>query len=376
MSELHIIIIGGGILGAQHALLALELGHSVTLIERDPYPRSASVRNFGLVWLSGRRPGPEMDLARRSRTRWEHVARDVSGIDFRPAGSLTCARTDEEVDLLTAYTAQAESRGLDVALLSPEQIRKVAPAVRGNVRAAAFCRDDAIVEPRFAAPTLMRHIASHPKAHVDTELTATAFHATNFGVRVDTTAGPRTGDVLIGCPGAEHHGLFSELLENQPLIRCRLEMLETAPLPLGGLPVALADGDSMRYYPGFSELPEAATLPPADPLVQEQKLQLLVAPRLDGTLTIGDSHLYDEPFSFDLTEKVANHWLATLEDLLGAPAPAVTRRWSGVYSKYTGGDGPYLRVNPLPNVHVVTGVAGMGMTVSAGVALDTMEYLK
>ncbi len=132
MTTKHLIIVGGGILGGQHALLALDLGFRVTVVERDPAPVSASVRNFGLIWLSGRRPGPELELARRSRTRWEQLGARFPELGFRPAGSLTVARTVEEVAVLEAYVAVAPDRGLDVELLDPDGMARIAPAVRGD----------------------------------------------------------------------------------------------------------------------------------------------------------------------------------------------------------------------------------------------------
>jgi hypothetical protein len=60
----------------------------------------ASVRNFGLIWVSGRAGGPELDLARRARVRWAEIAAEVPGTGFRPNGSLTLARDDAELGLL------------------------------------------------------------------------------------------------------------------------------------------------------------------------------------------------------------------------------------------------------------------------------------
>jgi glycine/D-amino acid oxidase-like deaminating enzyme len=52
---MKIVVVGGGVLGTTHALEAIVKGHSVIQIERDEVARSASVRNFGLIWVSGRR---------------------------------------------------------------------------------------------------------------------------------------------------------------------------------------------------------------------------------------------------------------------------------------------------------------------------------
>ena len=59
--------------------------------------------------------------------------------------------------------------------------------------------------------------------------------------------------------------------------------------------------------------------------------------RLDGSLTIGDTHEYDEPFAFDVDEApVRAPALLGPQRLLGAALPPVRRRWAGVYSQVTG----------------------------------------
>jgi glycine/D-amino acid oxidase-like deaminating enzyme len=53
----RVVVVGGGVLGMMHALEARRRGHEVVHLEREPVPRGASVRNFGLIWGSGRAPG-------------------------------------------------------------------------------------------------------------------------------------------------------------------------------------------------------------------------------------------------------------------------------------------------------------------------------
>ena len=67
---MKIVIIGGGIIGTAHAYEAIKQGHQVIQLERDDVARSASVRNFGLVWVSGRKSGVELqaDLTRHGWT--------------------------------------------------------------------------------------------------------------------------------------------------------------------------------------------------------------------------------------------------------------------------------------------------------------------
>ena len=54
----RIVVVGGGVLGTMHAVMARRRGYEVVQLEREAEARGASVRNFGLVWVSGRRAGP------------------------------------------------------------------------------------------------------------------------------------------------------------------------------------------------------------------------------------------------------------------------------------------------------------------------------
>jgi glycine/D-amino acid oxidase-like deaminating enzyme len=127
---MSVVVVGGGVLGFMHALEARRRGHPVTHLEREPGSRGASVRNFGLIWVSGRAGGPELDLARRARVRWAEIAAEVPGTGFRPNGSLTLARDDAELELLKEAAARPDADLRDYELLDPAAVRVVNPALR------------------------------------------------------------------------------------------------------------------------------------------------------------------------------------------------------------------------------------------------------
>src|SRR5580658_9478561 len=144
----RIVIVGGGILGTMHAVLARRHGYAVTQLEREPAGRGASVRNFGLVWVSGRRAGAELGLALRARELWQELAAAVPGLGFRPAGSLTLATDDAELQVLKEAAGLSDADRRRFELLDPGGVREVNPALRGELAGGLLCRADAIVEPR------------------------------------------------------------------------------------------------------------------------------------------------------------------------------------------------------------------------------------
>lgn len=130
-------------------------------------------------------------------------------------------------------------------------------------------------------------------------------------------------DLVLVCPGATLGGLARDL----PLRRVRLQMMQTAPLG-EDLTTSIADGDSLRYYPGFAgtALDELTASEEQRPVAAQHRMQLLCVQRLHGDLTIGDTHAYDEPFDFDVDEEPYDHLVAVTEEFLGRRLPRVVRR--------------------------------------------------
>ncbi|HUK45070.1 MAG TPA: TIGR03364 family FAD-dependent oxidoreductase [Gaiellaceae bacterium] len=359
------VVIGAGVLGSFHALAALRRGWEVVHLEREQDARGASVRNFGLVWVSGRRPGPELALALRARSLWEELGREVPELGFRPNGSLTLVQDEAELRVLEQVVERPDAAERRLELLDAAQVTEVNPTVRGRVLAGLLCRADAAVEPQ-RVPGAVRAVLERepgyrwlPGRHV-VEL--------DDGWARDHRGERHAGDVVIVCPGAAH-GCAGWQPENAPLRRVRLQMLETE--PFGHLlTTSIADGDSLRYYPAF-DVPARAYLARQPPLVAELGIQLLLQQRLDGRLTVGDTHEFEEPFAVSVAEAPYRHLRERVESLLGEPMPPVRRRWAGIYSQATD-ERLYYRERLGKSTWVVTGAGGRGMTLAPAIAEEVI----
>jgi FAD dependent oxidoreductase TIGR03364 len=367
----RIVVVGGGVLGTMHAVAARRRGYEVVHLEREAEARGASVRNFGLVWVSGRRAGAELGLALRARERWEELAVRVPGLGFRAAGSLTVAADDAELGLLkeAAQLPDADRRGFE--LLDPGAVRAVNPALRGELAGGLLCRTDAIVEPRRVLPALRAYLAGDGYEWLPgREVVEIAPNAVR-----DHTGAWHQCDLVILCPGAAFTGVvgrYLRYLARDGVRRVRLQMMQTAPAAVR-LTTAVADGDSLRYYPAF-DLPGRQLLPPQPPVAERARAQLLLVQRADGGLTIGDTHEYGEPFAFDVDEDAYDHLRARAQALLGTPVPRIQRRWAGVYSEVgpsVAGYALYHRSEVEPGVVLVTGPGGRGMTCAPAIAEET-----
>lgn len=368
----RVVVVGAGILGALHALWCLESGFEVAHLDQAPLARGASVRNFGLVWVGGRARGAELDLARRARQLWAELAGTVPGLDLRPVGSLTVALDDDELMLMKEAACQPDSGLRQWQVLDAAAAAEVNPEVSPSIAGALFCRADAIVEPRRAAPAVRAYLDGRPGYTWWPGRSAVELgdHAV-----VDDAGARHPGDRVFLCTGAAHDGLVARYGGAGGTRRVRLQMLETEPYP-GRVTTALADGDSMRYYPAFDLPSRELILRAQADLPRAYGAQLLVVQRLDGGLTIGDTHDYQDPFPFDLDEEIYGYLLAQAARVLRRQVPPVRRRWAGVYSEVRDKHAQlYWRQELVPGVELVTGLGGRGMTCSPAIAEESVALL-
>lgn len=263
------MVVGGGVIGTMHALLGVERGWSVVHLEREDAPRGASVRNFGLVWVSGRARGREIGLALEARELWESLAGRYPGTGFRANGSLTVAATREEEAVLEEVAARDDAATRGIRMLAPDQVRELNPAL-GKVRSALHCAKDAAVEPRRVLGALREACLASGRYQwlAGREVVEIGDHEV-----LDSAGERHPGDLVVLCTGAAHRGLVGQVLDGAPLRRVRLQMMETARYR-PTVTTSLADGDSLRYYPGF-DVPARAALQPQSATAAAWSVQLV-----------------------------------------------------------------------------------------------------
>jgi FAD dependent oxidoreductase TIGR03364 len=364
----RVVVVGGGVFGTMHAYFALARGAEVIHLERDLVPTGASVRNFGLVWVSGRAEGRETELALRSRELWESISRDVPDIRFRANGSFTLLTSDDEVEVARRALAGpgAALRGLD--LMNRAEVLMRNPVMRGNFQAGLFCERDAAVESRVALSAL-RHsmiITGRYTYHAGRELVGL-----RDGAVVDHRGVVHAGDRVFICVGAYLSGFARELFEGEPVRSVRLQMAETEPLA-DTLTTSIANGDSFRYYPQF-RADALEVLPAQEPTASHYAIQLLMQQRCHGGITIGDTHEGDRPGVFDAPDRPMDIIAGAARQLIGPAMPRIERRWTGTYHQMdpVRSEEVYLRREVAADVSIVTGAGGRGMTLAPAIAEES-----
>ena len=366
----RVLVVGGGIIGTMHAVLAAEKGFAVTHLERDLKPQSASVRNFGLIWVSGRLAGAELDLSVRAHQLWESIGSRAE-IGFRANGSLTIAQTEAEFAVIQEAVSMPDAQKRGFKVLNKKETITLEPELAGNYIGALQCTMDAAVEPNLLLGGLRKYLKSFPTYKWVPEFEAVDFFHDESGNHVTDLAGKKySGDYVAICAGAAHKGFIADYLEEAPLRKVRLQMAATAPLG-ARLGHSIADADSMRYYPAFKDL-SLKLLGAQTEIAAQFKMQLLLIQRLDGSMTIGDTHEYNEPFTHEIHEAPYDHLFTVMNNIFGREVPRIERRWDGVYSQSTSEE-IYVRRGIAPGAHIVTGGGGRGNTLSPAIAEETVN---
>ena len=370
---MKVLIVGGGVIGTTHARAAIKVGHEVVHLERDLAPQSASVRNFGLVWIGGRKSGEELDVALRARELWEEIRQENSQLSFRANGSLTLAKNEAELRVMEESLMKSDAHLRMWEILGKKETQKINPALKGNFLASLWCPLDAAVEPHAVLSSLRTQLST--SSRYIWRNSVEIIDVASSGVHVAAVAKSGEvfeGDFLILCPGADHESLFKEQFDTAPIRKVYLQMMNTAPFD-EVITTSIADGDSLRYYPAY-DVPSLQHLPAQHHIAADNHMQLLLVQRDDGTITMGDTHAYDQPFPFKLEEAPYQYLHEIASDFFGKKLPPITHRWSGIYSQRT--DGAVCdRRRIASNIISVTGPGGRGNSLAPAIAETTLKEI-
>ena len=360
-----VAIVGAGILGLAHAYALARRGRSVVVFERSPQAAGASVRNFGMIWPIGQPAGRMHAMGLRSRDLWVEVL-DAARLPYFPTGSLHVVYRADEAAVAREFCEVAPSFGYSCEWLHAAAVLARTQAVRPNgLLGAIWSPTEITVDPRVALAQLPRYLA---------ERFGVRFHWSTAVHAIDLS----TFGAAIVCTGHDFETLYPEMFRASGVTRCKLQMMRTHPQPDGWqLGPALAAGLTLRFYESFQvcgTLPALRQRIAAEtPVYDRWGIHVLVSQTAGGELTIGDSHEYGAAIDpFDRAE-IDDLILRYARGFLQSPTTEIAQHWHGVYAKHP--DKPFLSLSPAPNVRVVTATGGSGMTLSFGLAEETMKEM-
>jgi len=372
--RVDVAIVGAGILGLAHAYAAAKAGRSVVVIEKSPRASGASVRNFGMVWPMGQPAGPMLELALRSRELWLEIL-GLAKLPCRETGSLHLTYRADEAAVAQEFAELGPHLGYQCAWLKPQQVLERSHAVQPDGLAGAlWSTTELTIDPRQIIQSLAAFLEDRYKVKF---VFATAVTAIEHPF-LYTGSGRWQAETVIVCSGDDFETLYPQHFAASGLTRCKLQMMRTPPQPDGWqLGPSLAAGLTLRFYPAFQVCKTLAALSrriaEETPEYDRWGIHALVSQTADGALTLGDSHEYGLTVDIFNKEEIDELILRYTRRFLRAPNLVVAERWYGVYARHP--EKPLVVMQPEDGVRIVASPGGSGMTLSFGVAEQSIREL-
>jgi FAD dependent oxidoreductase TIGR03364 len=324
-----VIVVGAGIVGLSAALAAAQKGKRVAVVERSARAVGASIRNFGFVTVTGQKAGDHWARAMRSREIWARVASEAN-IAIHHRGLIMPAYRPEAAAVVHAFLDT--EMGAACQLLTRDEAAERVPTLKlSDARDILYSPHELRVESADAIPKIAAWLA---EKHDVTFFWSTAVHAVD-GRRVETSRGTLRGEAIVVCPGDDLSTLFPGRIARYGLTICTLQMLRVDPGP-AKLGAAVMSDLSLARYEGFNDLPEARALATRlDEDMRETReagIHLITVQSADGSLVVGDSHVYgnaQEPFA---QSRIDDLMLDEFDRVFDLPARKVVQRWIGTYA--------------------------------------------
>ena len=138
------IVIGAGIVGNATAYYLAKKGLSVIVLEASEYiGNGGSSRNGGGVRQSGRDPKELPLMVWGVKNIWPHLSEEL-GVDteYKQKGNLRLGKTPAHMEKLKTLADNAIKCGVDVQMLTAEEVKKINPYLSDAVIGASWCPTD------------------------------------------------------------------------------------------------------------------------------------------------------------------------------------------------------------------------------------------
>ncbi|MBA2113633.1 TIGR03364 family FAD-dependent oxidoreductase [Bremerella alba] len=359
-----LIVVGGGIVGLGHAWAAAKQGHTVAVFDNNSRAEGASIRNFGMVWPIGQPEGTQRAISLRSRFLWQELGA-VAGFPVQECGSLHLAHHDDELAVLQEFAASTAGDGLDIELVTPEQIAALTPSANPNgLTGGLYSRSELRVTPPTAISSVSAHLADahNVQFHFNTPITKV-----DSGLVTGSNGKTWTAERIVIATGAYFQHLFPEAHAAERLKLCKLQMMLTDSQPIGwNLGPHIASGLTLRHYPSFQGCPSLADVKQRiandSPELDRYGIHVMASQADNGGLILGDSHEYGDDIEPTDKAEIDTLMIQELQKIMTVPTWNITRRWHGLYAKHPSQMCFVREVRP--EVLVVNGFGGNGMTLA------------
>ena len=203
VQKADVVVIGGGIMGCAIAYGLKKKGVGrVTVVERRGIGEETSSACDGGVNLQTKAPGPALELAKRSVELYQTLSRELDyDVQFEKYGGTVMVDSPELMGVVEHSVAEQTAAGVDVAILSGDEARRMEPCLSKRITAVTYCPDDGRVSPIH---TTIGYAKAAGRAGVEFLLnTAVTGVTVEDGqvTGVETTRGPIRAEVVVNACG-------------------------------------------------------------------------------------------------------------------------------------------------------------------------------
>ncbi len=195
----HVVVVGGGIVGASISWHLAALGARVTVVEAGQPGGVATPRSFAWINASWGNPERYFRLRIRAMAEWRRLAADVPGLEVAWTGGLLWDLPPAE---LASYALEHAQWGYGIRRVDHAEAARLEPGLADPPDLAVHVAEEGAVEPRVAALALIED-ARRRGARIVPGTAVTGLVETNARVvGIETPAGRIAADHVVVAAGA------------------------------------------------------------------------------------------------------------------------------------------------------------------------------
>jgi glycine/D-amino acid oxidase-like deaminating enzyme len=224
------IVIGAGIVGASTALSLTNAGFKVLILDRGSVSSGTTGAGEGNILVSDKDPGPELQLALKSRDLWFEMQEDVGdSFELEAKGGVVVARTNDEA--LMNLSREQSAHGVVAQVVDSSQLHQLEPFLHPEISTGVFYPQDSQCQPMLAAAHVIRSVLTRG-GRLISHATVRKIHSQEGKViGVETDTGFFSAPIVINAAGTWAGEIAEMAGSNLPIAPRRGFILVTEPAP-------------------------------------------------------------------------------------------------------------------------------------------------
>lgn len=225
----EVVIIGAGIVGAMCAYYVNRAGLKAIVIDRGTVASGTTGAGEGNIMVSDKSPGPELELALKSRDMWFEVADDVGNeFELVAKGGLAVSRGDaSSLFKLSNLQSIASVRTKKVG---QEEIQELEPFISKEIQNGVHYPQDAQCQPMLAAAHILRQLQLQGLEFIGHQ-EVLEIERNSESLKVRTSTLEIRSDFVVNAAGTWAGEIARLAGSDLPIMPRRGFILVTAPLP-------------------------------------------------------------------------------------------------------------------------------------------------